>query len=276
MKIKSILLIILISFSLIGCEKSETLDKEVVVIDNTIDSTSDEETQNDKDIDTTDVTPNNIPEDNNTPEVDNTPIDLNTNANINYTLNEGDDFDNSFSFVISDFKENTILEDEYSVYFDSSWMKMVEESGLELIRFIDVNFDGYDDVVTQISGAETNQYYRVYLYNFDNNTFTRNEDFEALCNPIFNDEANFILSTNYGQMGLPNYEIFQVTEDIPVLLGHIDSLINDSGEIEYLETMVATYDENKNIIYLDTENTNSITTVTELNEIWTTFEITLE
>ena len=271
MKIKSILLITLFALSISACgNNKEEVEKEIVVLDD-ITETEDSKENISDDITETEDSKENISDD--ITDETNEPVELNIDLNISYMLNEPEDTDNTLFFTIDDSNGNIYLEDEYSVYFDSSWLAMMEESDYDIINLIDVNFDGYNDVVAQIFGAETNQYYRIYIN--DNNTFSRNIVYENLCNPIFNEESNCILSTNYGQAGIPSYEIFHVNDNTPILLGRIDGLVTDSGEVEYTETMAATYDDSKNIVYLDAENVNSITGVTELHELWNQFDIYL-
>ncbi len=100
---------------------------------------------------------------------------------------------------------------QYQSTFDQAWLDMFIGENGQLVHFVDINFDGYADVLTQHQGAEVNQNYYVWLFDLESNQFVATDAYSGMTNLKIDRENQYLLSTNYSQ-GIPSYGLAQVVD----------------------------------------------------------------
>ena len=100
-------------------------------------------------------------------------------------------FDEKGKLILSaDFSQT--YDDE--VYGYAVYNEMMDTMGLHIV---DVNFDGYKDVIVlnDFSGAHANTWYDCWLWDTETASFAASESFAQICNPAIDPEKKCIYST---------------------------------------------------------------------------------
>lgn len=109
----------------------------------------------------------------------------------------------SFGYVmgLEVFDENNtcILSEDFSLYYDDTlvgyavYNEMMDTMGLHVV---DVNFDGYKDVIilNDFSGAHANTWYDCWLWDVSTSSFVASDSFAQICNPALDPENECIYS----------------------------------------------------------------------------------
>lgn len=101
---------------------------------------------------------------------------------------------------VFDEKGQLILSEDFSetygdeVYGYAVYNEMMDTMGLHIV---DVNFDGYRDVIilNEFSGAHANTWYDCWLWDPETSSFAASESFAQICNPSLDPEQKCIFST---------------------------------------------------------------------------------
>jgi len=206
-------------------------------------------------------------------------VDLSSVINISdfsyeniFTKGDGDNL--IANITVYDNNKEKIQELSYQTYFTQEWYDMYSENDGEICRFIDYNFDGYTDIVTQQSGAMVNQYYGMWIYNSQTEKFDLSEEYSGKSNPQINIEKEYFLTTNYDK-GIPSYELSHVERGHLGYLGSIQGIIDESGKVVYVQRMYGYIDENGNLANREVQSVIEINSESELDELWKAFEVKL-
>ncbi len=109
----------------------------------------------------------------------------------------------SFGYVmgLEVFDENNtrILTEDFSEHYEDKlvgyavYNEMMDTMGLHVV---DVNFDGYKDVIilNNFSGAHANTWYDCWLWDVNTSSFVASESFAQICNPALNPDKGCIYS----------------------------------------------------------------------------------
>jgi hypothetical protein len=177
--------------------------------------------------------------------------------------------------------EITLYDDDHSliqtlispVYFDKDWYHMFTNSGGHVCRFVDLNLDGYPDVVTQRYGAMVNQSYDVWLYQPDNANFEISQVYESQFNPIINVTERLILSINYTQ-GIPTYDLSYIEKNGLSPYASIRGEFAE-GAITYTQYLYGYVNEEGIFCFQETPSVTEIASPQALDPIWESFDITM-
>lgn len=159
----------------------------------------------------------------------------------------------------------------YDANFDQEWLDMYLESYGQIARFLDVNFDGYADLVVQMEGAQVNQSYAVFLFHPNDNQFEQTNRYDAITNMRSASASQFILSTNYGAQGIPTYALYQIADDALLYLGRIEGSVDEESNIHYVEYMLGTLAEDGSVAFMETEVETVVQSSEEVDALWSVF-----
>ncbi len=201
-------------------------------------------------------------------------VENKTDYSCKVEVKEGDNGKLIATIIINDVNGEELQRLTYQTEFDEQWYNMYVENGGEICRFVDFNFDGYPDVVTQLYGAMVNQWYKVWLYNPTTKQFENSEEYETQVNPKINIDKKLVLSTRYNR-GIPSYELSYVENGHLAYQGSIIGEISDDGNVIYVQRMYGYINEDGEIAYREVQSYDVISSVDDLDELWSNFEIKL-
>lgn len=188
-------------------------------------------------------------------------------ASLTYEAELEGDYSALVKVKIKTQDDEIIDEIEYQSNMHKDWYEEYTANGGEIVRFFDINFDGYTDLVMQFMGAMPNQSYAIWLYNPQKEQFEINYEYDTLINPKVEINNKLILSSNYS-LSSENHELFQVIDGHLALLGQVEISENP----KYIEKMYVTLVNNE-IVFNEVQSLVETNELSEISELWGKFSI---
>lgn len=138
--------------------------------------------------------------------------------------------ENGVSILSADFSE--INDDE--VYGNPAYNEMMDTMGLHIV---DVNFDGFKDVIilNSFGGAHSNTWYDCWLWDFETASFIKSESFGEICNPSLDPDKKCIYSTGGSGAAFWGGSIYQYINGKFVITNSLDTYENGLTETELVD-----------------------------------------
>lgn len=126
--------------------------------------------------------------------------------------------DNGLSILSADFSE--AYKDE--VIGSPVYNDMMDTMGLHVV---DVNFDGYKDVIilNNFSGTYSNTWYDCWLWDSGTSSFVQSESFSEICNPALDPDKKYICSSGGSGTDYWGGSIYQYVDGEFVMTNNLDT-----------------------------------------------------
>ena len=109
------------------------------------------------------------------------------------------------------------------------YQQILDTMGLHIV---DVNFDGYKDVIilNSFGGAHSNTWYDCWLWDVETSSFIKSESFAEICNPALDPEKKCIYSAGGGGATTWDGSIFSFIDGEFVVTNNLH--VSDYGMVE--------------------------------------------
>jgi len=203
--------------------------------------------------------------------------DIENVSNLDYQVTEiQKSGENTYTITADIFAGKGLLQTlEYDVACDTEWLSGAVMGVIDVVRFFDVNFDGYADVILEVAPLnESGSRYQYWSFDADKGKFSHCTQFDELGYLVASTNSPMILSTSYSDKLVPTYELYSV---INGKLSHVVTLkgelyehdgVKDVKFLEILTGIVANGERGYEVY----EMQNHISAEEELSPIWAEFK----